>query len=333
MYTSNAPLITVILTAYNRRRYLEEAINSALNQTLSKEFYEVIVIKNFEWEHDDHYRNLGVKIINVEEPSLGKKVYLALKKSRGEIITLLNDDDLYSRERLSVVKESFGKYPNLALYHNESSWIDENGKPLKRKTKFFEHHLTRTIYISNPRKYTQSIKLFVSGRCSDSALAFRKGFIQADLHHLANCYLSIDVLLFDLALTSNFGILYDNRRLTYLRLNRGSVTNTPGVNPKFKLSELEILSALTKKNWSLFDIVSTEIARLKINLISAGYINGRITVKDFFSSLLKFALWPDKESTNTLFYSILCLVLPKVAKVVYKNRNILPLLLITSSKS
>lgn len=141
------------------------------------------------------------------------------------------------------------------------------------------------------------------------------------------------MLLFDLALTSNFGILYDNRRLTYLRLNRGSVTNTPGVNPKFKLSELEILSALTKKNWSLFDIVSTEIARLKINLISAGYINGRITVKDFFSSLLKFALWPDKESTNTLFYSILCLVLPKVAKVVYKNRNILPLLLITSSKS
>jgi glycosyltransferase involved in cell wall biosynthesis len=48
MYTSNAPLITVILTAYNRRRYLEEAINSTLNQTLSKEFYEVIVIKNFE---------------------------------------------------------------------------------------------------------------------------------------------------------------------------------------------------------------------------------------------------------------------------------------------
>jgi glycosyltransferase involved in cell wall biosynthesis len=182
MYTGNAPLITVILTACNRRRYLEEAINSTLNQTLSKESYEVIVIKNFEWEHDDHYRSLGVKIMNVGEPSLGKKVYLALKQSRGEIITLLNDDDLYSEERLSVVRESFGKYPDLALYHNESNWIDENGKPLKRKTRFFEHRLTRTIYVSNPRKYTQSIKLFVSGKYADSALAFRRSFIEADLH-------------------------------------------------------------------------------------------------------------------------------------------------------
>gem|GEM_PF-5148106 len=31
-------------------------------------------------------------------------VYLALKQSQGEIITLLNDDDLYSKERLSVVR-------------------------------------------------------------------------------------------------------------------------------------------------------------------------------------------------------------------------------------
>jgi hypothetical protein len=170
----------------------------------------------------------------------------------------------------------------LALYHNEYSWIDENGKPLKRKTKFFEHRLTRTIYVSNPRKSTQSIKLFVSGKYADSALAFRRSFIEADLHHLANCYLSIDALLLDLALASSFGILYDNKRLTYLRLNKGSVTNTPGVNPKFKLTELEILTALTKKNWSPFDTVSTEIARLKVNLISAGYINGRVTVKDFF---------------------------------------------------
>ncbi len=41
------PLITVIIVAYKRKEYIIEAIKSALNQTLNKEYYEIIVIKNF----------------------------------------------------------------------------------------------------------------------------------------------------------------------------------------------------------------------------------------------------------------------------------------------
>jgi glycosyltransferase involved in cell wall biosynthesis len=40
-------MISVIIIAYNRKRYIINAINSALNQTLSKDKYEIIVIKNF----------------------------------------------------------------------------------------------------------------------------------------------------------------------------------------------------------------------------------------------------------------------------------------------
>jgi len=40
------PFISVIITAHNRRELLLEAVNSALNQTLPKDEYEIIVVKN-----------------------------------------------------------------------------------------------------------------------------------------------------------------------------------------------------------------------------------------------------------------------------------------------
>jgi glycosyltransferase involved in cell wall biosynthesis len=41
------PYISVIITAHNRKEFLKEAIQSALNQTLERSNYEILVIKNF----------------------------------------------------------------------------------------------------------------------------------------------------------------------------------------------------------------------------------------------------------------------------------------------
>ena len=41
------PTLSVIVTAYNRKEFLLEALQSAVNQTLKREEYEIICIKNF----------------------------------------------------------------------------------------------------------------------------------------------------------------------------------------------------------------------------------------------------------------------------------------------
>jgi len=41
----NNPYISVIITAYNRKEFLLDAFNSALNQTLDRSKYEIIVTK------------------------------------------------------------------------------------------------------------------------------------------------------------------------------------------------------------------------------------------------------------------------------------------------
>jgi Glycosyl transferase family 2. len=40
-------MITVLVTAFNRKQFLPEALCSVINQTLDPSEYEVIVVKNF----------------------------------------------------------------------------------------------------------------------------------------------------------------------------------------------------------------------------------------------------------------------------------------------
>jgi len=61
------PYISVVVTAYDRKKYLLGAVLSALNQTISKDLYEVIVVKNF---HDETIDQQLEKIGN-HQPILG----------------------------------------------------------------------------------------------------------------------------------------------------------------------------------------------------------------------------------------------------------------------
>jgi len=52
-FMATDPYISVVVTAYDRKKYLLGAVQSALNQTISKDLYEVIVVKNFRDETID----------------------------------------------------------------------------------------------------------------------------------------------------------------------------------------------------------------------------------------------------------------------------------------
>jgi len=80
----NNPYISVIITAYNRKEFLLDAFNSALNQTLGRDKYEIIVTKNFTDNKMDSYieRNCG-KLVFFEEGSMGEQIADALKYAKG----------------------------------------------------------------------------------------------------------------------------------------------------------------------------------------------------------------------------------------------------------
>jgi glycosyltransferase involved in cell wall biosynthesis len=71
-------LISVIISAYNRKEFLKNAIRSVYNQLLDKGLYEVVVVKNFEDKDiDDYIAKLGYKnivILYMILPAMGSNL-------------------------------------------------------------------------------------------------------------------------------------------------------------------------------------------------------------------------------------------------------------------
>jgi len=107
------PYISVIITVYNRTQYVNETINSVLNQTLNRDKYEIIVVTNVDVPERE-----GVKIIKSNERWLGPKIAEGILNARGEVICLLEDDDLFLHNKLETVYKAFNEHPKLGLFKN-----------------------------------------------------------------------------------------------------------------------------------------------------------------------------------------------------------------------
>jgi glycosyltransferase involved in cell wall biosynthesis len=210
------PFISVIITAHNRREFLLDAVNSALNQTLPKDEYEIIVVKNFEDERIDKFlEEHNVKNIITNDGPFGADLARGVEESKGEVISLLDDDDLWLPQKLEKVKQVF-QDENVIYYHNNlynfygslniNSFIDkitsnkDSGKLLKL-----------TI-----RDMNKSL----SPPGNDSSIAVRKKiFSKNALDKIKNVSFVIDDLLFYLAYCKNGYFVLDDEILTLRRLH------------------------------------------------------------------------------------------------------------------
>ncbi len=106
--TNNDYLISVIVIAHDRKIFLPKALRSLEAQTLTKDKFEVIVVKYYEDNYIDNIINKNSwKNITTLEKSLGGKVAIGVEESKGNIITILEDDDIYMPERLQIIYNAF----------------------------------------------------------------------------------------------------------------------------------------------------------------------------------------------------------------------------------
>ncbi|MBU0477117.1 glycosyltransferase [bacterium] len=127
------PFITVLMAVYNGEKYLREAIDSILNQTL-KDFIFLII--------DDGSADRTVEIIKSYKDT---RIKLVLnEKNMGQIVSLnkgielvetpfmarMDADDISMPERLEILYGYMTKDRNLSVVSSYSIIIDENGNTL-----------------------------------------------------------------------------------------------------------------------------------------------------------------------------------------------------------
>ena len=102
--TKRSPLISVVVVAYDRHDFILAAVDSVVNQTLEPNLFEIVVIKNYnDPKIDSHLQGLGVKNLISSHLSLGSKVAEAVRASSGRFVAILEDDDLFNKDKLEKI--------------------------------------------------------------------------------------------------------------------------------------------------------------------------------------------------------------------------------------
>lgn len=128
-------MVSLIITTYNYAHYVERAIRSALDQSLSADQYEIIVVndcstdgtetvlENFEKE---------TRIFNLEKNmGLSAARNFGIKKAKGQFVVFLDADDYLHKETLRLQKLFLEENNALDAVSVDYYLVDERGKHIE----------------------------------------------------------------------------------------------------------------------------------------------------------------------------------------------------------
>ncbi|AVK51414.1 glycosyl transferase family 2 [Clostridium sp. MF28] len=129
------PLVTVGITNYNYSKYLDECINSVLNQTY--ENIEILIIDDCSTDdsiekiksYTKNYKNIRAIFHGKNSGSVIQSYREVIKYSQGEYFQFINSDDLYSNNR--AIEETIQVFINnleVDYVYTDLRIVDENLK-------------------------------------------------------------------------------------------------------------------------------------------------------------------------------------------------------------
>jgi glycosyltransferase involved in cell wall biosynthesis len=183
-----SPIVTVLITAYNYGRFIEQAIDSVLSQDLPLDKVQILVVddgstddtlervKRYGSAVDYHYKRNGGQASALNH---------GIERARGDIIALLDADDMFLPGKLVRIIEVFRADPALGMvYHRLQEWHVETDE--KRGWNFVD--------ISGDIRNTPD-RMFAFMSQPTSAISFRRDLLKPLLPvperitMLADCYL------------------------------------------------------------------------------------------------------------------------------------------------
>ena len=130
------PRVSVIIPTYNRREYVQEAIDSVLTQTYTD--YEIIVIDDGSTDGTGEalQARYGDRIHYEWQENQGESVARnrGIELAQGEYIAFLDSDDLWLPEKLEKQARILDENPNVGLVYAQAQFIDEDGVLLESGT-------------------------------------------------------------------------------------------------------------------------------------------------------------------------------------------------------
>src|SRR4030067_740036 len=120
------PKVTVLMPVYNGEKYLKEAIDSVLAQTLKD--FEFLIINDCSTDKTqeilESYRDTRIRLFRQSNKGLTRSLNKGIQLSRGEYVARMDADDIALPERLEKQVTFFEKRPEIGVvgsFHSEVS--------------------------------------------------------------------------------------------------------------------------------------------------------------------------------------------------------------------
>ncbi|MBI2798837.1 MAG: glycosyltransferase [Gammaproteobacteria bacterium] len=127
------PKVSIVMPVFNGERYVVAAIESALAQTYTN--FEVVIVDDGS-QDDSHdkvapYLSLpNIRYIRKENRGVAAARNTAINSAAGELISFLDQDDVWMPHKLERQVRYLAEHPEVALVHSYQGYIDQTGKEI-----------------------------------------------------------------------------------------------------------------------------------------------------------------------------------------------------------
>ena len=129
------PAISAVIPTYNRKQFVLDAINSALQQDPKN--YEIIVVDDGSTDGTFEYLlslNLPIRVIRKQNGGVASARNEGIRNAKGKYITFLDSDDVWLPGILKAQLDFLASHPHIPLVYTDQ-YIELSGKRLE-KTRF-----------------------------------------------------------------------------------------------------------------------------------------------------------------------------------------------------
>ncbi len=202
----------VIITVYKRYKYIDEALNSVLSQSVKPD--QIIIVA----DNPKMLNNfMNATVIQADYPQFGKMIFEAIKALRDDIdvVYFLDDDDMFHKDKIKYINKIFEKRRDVVTIHNSRKLIDENGIDLNYELDKIPFEIL--LNKNNFRKINRQYHLELS---NNSSYSIRREFVEEIKKSLSYVDLGLDVALLYLSLDHS-SLLHIPEKLTIYRVGAG----------------------------------------------------------------------------------------------------------------
>ena len=224
--------ISVLICAYDRKKFLSQAIDSVLSQDVSRNDFEIVVVKNFSDSLlDKLLEDKAIKNIISERKLLGEFLLSGIVECQGKYVAFLDDDDLWVQGKLSRLLRLIDNFPDLGYYHNLVSPIDEMGRT-PEMVRIFERvdsgkYSASFGFFDQNSKISKLKTIFKSfPDFNNSSIAVRKDILLSVKEFLRKIPQSLDSFVFFSSLSSDCSIFLDDKKYTLYRHHTANITGS-----------------------------------------------------------------------------------------------------------